>query len=168
MTADATIRTAGDGDIPAIQRIARATWRATYRDLISAEDIELFLSSAYSLPSLTAKLAQLGDGVIVAESDSVAIGYAMAGLDREGQPELYAIYVQPEYWGCGAGHLLWGAAKEVLVRQGHRRMCWWVASGNIRARRFYERRGAFMTEEREFPIGATMVPEARYCVAIGD
>jgi hypothetical protein len=45
-------------------------------------------------------------------------------------------------------------------------MCCWVASSNVCARRFYELQGAVMTEVREFPVGATMVHEARYCVAL--
>ncbi|HEX5165436.1 MAG TPA: GNAT family N-acetyltransferase [Thermomicrobiales bacterium] len=168
MTASAMIRTASTGDIPAIRRVAQVTWRATYADQIAAEDIEQFLASAYSLPSLTTRLARFGDGFIVAALDRKVIGYAMAGLNRDGEPELYAIYVLPEHHGVGAGHLLWNAAKDVLVRQGYARMCCWVMSGNVGARRFYERQGAIMTEEREFPVGATMVREARYCAAIRD
>jgi hypothetical protein len=41
-----------------------------------------------------------------------------------------------------------------------------VLVSNVRARRFYERQGAFLAEEREFPIGATMIREARYCLSL--
>jgi hypothetical protein len=62
--------------------------------------------------------------------------------------------------------LLWNAARDELARQGYSRMCCWVLASNDRARRFYERQGAFLSEEREFAIGATMIREARYCLAI--
>ncbi|HYI14458.1 MAG TPA: GNAT family N-acetyltransferase [Thermomicrobiales bacterium] len=161
------VRTARSDDVPAVQRVAAVTWRATYAGQIPEADIAQFLESAYSERNLTAALSRLADGFIVAESDGVATGYAMAGLNREGEPELYALYVLPEHQGAGVGQALWDAAKAALAVQGYSRMCCWVLAGNDRARHFYERQGAFLSEEREFAIGTTMVREARYCVAIG-
>jgi ribosomal protein S18 acetylase RimI-like enzyme len=160
------IRPARLDDVPAVQHVAGVTWRATYSGKIPDADIDSFLDSAYSERNLTAAVGRLGDGFVVAEVDGVVIGYAMAGLNREGEPELDAIYVVPEHQGSGAGSRLWNAARDELTRQGQRRMCCWVLSSNDRARRFYERRSAFLSEEREFAIGATMIREARYCVAL--
>lgn len=161
------IRTANLADIAAIQRVAGTTWRSTYAGQIPTDDIEQFLDSAYSLRSLTASISRLGDGFIVAESGGEVIGYVMAGLNRDGAPELYAIYVLEEHHGSGTGHVLWDAALAALARRGHDRMCCWVLASNVRARRFYERRGAILTEHREFAVGATTIHEARYCIALG-
>jgi ribosomal protein S18 acetylase RimI-like enzyme len=166
MTHGMVIRPARRADIPTVQHVAGVTWRATYAGQIADTDIASFLESAYCERSLTAAVSRLGDGFVVAEVDGVVIGYAMAGLNREGESELHAIYVLPEHQGSGAGPRLWNAARDELNRQGQRRMCCWVLSSNDRARRFYERRGAFLSEEREFTVGATMVREARYCIAI--
>ena len=160
------IRPARQLDIRAVQHVAGVTWRATYAGQIPDADIDSFLDSAYSERSLTAAVGRLGDGFVVVEVDGVVIGYAIAGLNREGEPELDAIYVLPEHQGSGAGFRLWNAARDELVRQGFSRMCCWVLSSNVRARRFYERQGAFLSEEREFAVGATMILEARYCIAI--
>lgn len=167
MRPDIVIRTALHEDIPAIQHVAGVAWRATYAGQIPDVDIEQFLSSAYGDRSLNAKVNQLSDGFVVSERGDAIIGYAMAGLNRDGEPELYAIYVLPEHHGSGAGYLLWNAATDALARQGQTRMCCWVLASNDRARKFYERQGAFLSEEREFAVGATMIREARYCLAIG-
>ena len=166
MTYGTVIRPARHDDIPAVRHVASVTWRATYAGQIPDVDIDSFLESAYSERSLNTALSRLGDGFVVAEFDGVVVGYAMAGPNREGEPELDAMYVLPEHHGSGAGSRLRNAATDELTQQGHQRMCCWVLSSNVPARRFYERRGAFLSEEREFAVGATMVREARYCVAI--
>lgn len=165
MDAQLTIRNTTIDDIGTIHELATHIWRATYSGSIPDDDIDAFLASAYSSRSLSGAVNRLGDGFVVVERAGQVIGYAMAGLNRESEPELYAIYVEPAYHGIGAGLLLWNAARAALARQGHPRMCCWVLATNERARRFYERQGAILTEEREFQIGATAVPEARYCVS---
>lgn len=166
MQPSVAVRAATHDDIAVIQRVARATWRATYAGKIPDADIEHFLDSAYSERSLIASVNRLGDGFVIAEFDGEAVGYAMAGLNRDGEPELLAIYVLPAQHGSGVGIALWNAAQVVLAGRGQSRMCCWVLESNSRARRFYERQGAIMTEEREVAIGATGIKEAHYCVAI--
>jgi ribosomal protein S18 acetylase RimI-like enzyme len=164
---DILIRPARHDDLPAVRQVAGVVWRATYAGSIPDVDIEQFLASEYSERSMTAAVSRLGDGFVVAEAGAAIVGYTMAGVNREGEPELYAIYVLPEHHGRSVGHMLWNAAKDALDRHGHRRMCCWVLASNDRARRFYERQGAFFSEEREFPVGATMIREARYCLDFG-
>ncbi|MDQ3549666.1 MAG: GNAT family N-acetyltransferase [Chloroflexota bacterium] len=168
MCQQVTIRIAVRADIEAVQHVASETWRATYAGAIPDVDINLFLDSAYSDRSLAAAVNRLGDGFVVAERQDNVIGYAMAGPNRDGEPELYAIYVLPEQHGTGAGQILWDAARSVLSRQGQTRMCCWVLASNVRARRFYERQGAILAEAREFAVGATMIREARYCVMLSE
>ena len=163
-----TIRIVTQDDIAAVQQVASESWCATYAGAIPDVDIEQFLATAYSDRSLATAISRLGDGFVIAERDEVVIGYAMAGLNRDGEPELYAIYVVPTQHGTGAGQMLWNAARDALCGQGQTRMCCWVLASNVRARRFYERQGAIMTEEREFAVGATMIPEARYCVMLNE
>jgi ribosomal protein S18 acetylase RimI-like enzyme len=161
------IRTATLDDIAAIRHVAATTWRATYSGQIGDADIAQFLDSAYSERNLTIQISRFGAGFVVATIHGSVVGYAMAGLNRDGDAELFAIYVLPEYHGSGVGKRLWDAALVEQVRQGQSRLCCWVLASNARARRFYERQGAFLAEEREFPIGATMIREARYCLSLG-
>jgi ribosomal protein S18 acetylase RimI-like enzyme len=58
--------------------------------------------------------------------------------DPEGAGQLYAINVDPDQWGTGAGRALLAAAQAELVRLGYTEAVLWVLPGNARARRFYE------------------------------
>jgi len=160
------VRSARHDDVAAIRFVATTTWRATYADAIAADDIEQFLSSAYGEQRLAARIDQLGDAFLVAEAEDKVIGYAMAGLNRSGVPELFAIYVLPDYHGSGAGKQLWDAAVDALARRGHTRICAWVLDGNRRAERFYERQGATLVGTGYGQVGATTIRESRYCLTI--
>jgi GNAT superfamily N-acetyltransferase len=50
--------------------------------------------------------------VLVAEQDGRVVGFAVAGAakDPQGAGELYAINVDPDHWGTGAGRALLVAA----------------------------------------------------------
>ncbi len=54
---------------------------------------------------------------------------------------LEAVYVSPEAWGTGLADVLHDAALAELRSRGVDRARLWVLEGNVRARRFYERRG---------------------------
>ena len=157
-----TVRPATGDDIPAIQGVARRTWYATYAGHIPNEDIERFVSGAYSQAQLERTLERLGDGAIVADTGAEIAGYAMVGLANEGMAELYAIYVLPRYHGQGIGKALWSAAAEHATAAGFPALALWVLESNEPARRFYERQGAVATEERDFRVGDGVVVETRY------
>jgi GNAT superfamily N-acetyltransferase len=55
--------------------------------------------------------------------------------------EVYAIYVDPDVWGSGAGQALMEVGLDWLARRRLRPVRLWVLEGNARARAFYERRG---------------------------
>jgi len=161
-----SIRPATLADIPAIRDVAARTWRATYDGLIAAPDIDLFLDRAYSEANVAWTLDRLGDGYLVATADETVVGYAMAGPDRDGAAQLWAIFVLPEYQGQGIGHALWQRAAAHLRAAGFGEFSLWVVAGNLPARRFYERYGAEPVAERVDQLGASSVPEVRYRVAL--
>lgn len=167
MAKDVRVRAATHADGEAIQRVAHIAWRATYAGHIPDEDIEAFLASAYSEQRIVSTIERLGDGYLVAERGDELVGYAVAGENRDGGPELFALYVLPSAHGVGVGFALWNRASDTLARRGHQRMCCWVLAANAVARRFYERQGAILTEERDFTVDASLVRESRYCVQIG-
>ena len=86
----------------------------------------------------------------------VATGpFTAAGLAGE-TAEVYAIYLAPTAWSTGAGRALMDTALTGLRAGGYRRVVLWVLTGNVRARRFYEKAGFA-------PDGATNV-----LAALGD
>jgi ribosomal protein S18 acetylase RimI-like enzyme len=80
------------------------------------------------------------DPLLVAEDNGHVVGFALVGpaQDPEGAGQLYAINVDPDQWGTGAGRALLAAAQGELVRLGYTEAVLWVLPGNARARRFYE------------------------------
>jgi ribosomal protein S18 acetylase RimI-like enzyme len=160
------VRVATLDDISAIQHVARSTWRATYAGLITGQNIERFVNSAYSDDSLQGTLERLGGGLLVAQVEREVIGYAMLGSADEYRAELYAIYVLPGCHGHGIGWALWNAAAARAVAIGCRTLELWVLDSNQRARRFYERQGAVVTGIRDFRVGDETISEFRYTLSL--
>lgn len=153
------VRAATRADLPGVAGVAGRTWRAAYAGLIPEADVERFLASVYSPANLERTLLSLGAGFLVATDGDEIVGYAMSGRNREGDGELFAIYVLRERQGAGIGRRLWMAAAGHLRGLGLATMEVWVLAGNGPARRFYERQGALSVGERDFPVGEGVVPE---------
>ena len=137
------VRDATPGDADAIARVARASWRDTYRDIFEPEFIDGFLAENYDSDGLRVaaeRAAGLEDGhFLVAERDGALIAFAQYGVGRRG-PELFRIYADPAHYGTGAG--------SALLDELHRRIAGRVEayvldvhSRNARGRAFYERNG---------------------------
>ena len=75
-----------------------------------------------------------------------------ARRDRLQGGEIYAIYVDPQHWGTGAGRALMAAALSHLAGEGLSPVRLWVLADNHRARRFYERHG-FTADGTTKPYG---------------
>jgi GNAT superfamily N-acetyltransferase len=157
------VRPATVDDARTIETIRVYTWRAAYRHVLPAEELD-------ALPIDETRWAQriaeppAGWGIFVAEDEGRVIGFAGIGPSRDehGLGELYAIYVRPSRWSTGAGRALILRAEEELAEQ-YAEATLWVLEDNPRARRFYERAGwtadgARKAEER-FGVRA---PEVRY------
>lgn len=154
------IRRAGPADAPALAAIGAATFAETFDYLYDAEDLEAFLASAYDLKATRRDLADPSCAAWLAEEDGVAVGYATAGpcdlphpevTDRCG--ELKRIYVTRGGQGGGLGSRLMETALAWLEDQGRRRIWIGVWSGNLGARRLYERRGFEKVGEYYFQVG---------------
>src|SRR5437763_3314816 len=128
------VREATTDDAQAIAEINVRGWRTAYRgvvsdatlDAMSVEDLRARFRAFMADPERAATaLVSLGD-------DGRVTGYTSFGPPREAPPDLeevgevYAIYVQPDAWGSGAGRALLRAAEEGLRDAGFRRAFLWV------------------------------------------
>ena len=184
-----TIRSATTADAAAIATVRADSWRAAYEGLIPAAALAEATGpasvSAYTESLITRSCA----GILVAEPppqssraagprECQVIGFASFGPERDaagqlGPPpeaspsgsaagELYAIYVQPAYWGGQAG---WQLLTEIVSRataQRYASLSLWVLEANDRARRFYERAGFAVTGESQVLDDLGGVTEIRY------
>jgi GNAT superfamily N-acetyltransferase len=157
------VRTATVPDARAIETIRVRTWRAAYRDVLPAGELDaMAIDETRWVQRLTEP--PRGWGMFVAEEAGGPVGFAVTGPSRDegGTGELYAIYVEPEHWSTGAGRALIERCEQELSL-AYTEATLWVLEDNPRARRFYERAGwlpdgARKAEER----WGVRTPEVRY------
>lgn len=97
-------------------------------------------------------LADAEHGVLVAVVDDHMAGFTRAGPTPDPRPdsrgvvedpvpgELRELYVDPAHWGTAVADQLHGAAVAALTARFSTAVLW-VVRGNVRAERFYRRRG---------------------------
>ena len=146
MTIDFSIREAVPGDASDFASSQVLAWRAAYAGILNAGylagmDIERLTEGwAGILGSPDQNVRRLAVTV-----DGTAVGWSGFGRPRDdvagGTGELHALNLLPAYWSCGLGSALFLASVEGLRAMGYERAYLWVADGNARAIRFYERHG---------------------------
>jgi ribosomal protein S18 acetylase RimI-like enzyme len=161
-----TVRRATVQDAATLGRVHVRAWQAAYRGQMPDD----YLDGLRPEERAAGWARGLGrdrshDPVLVAEQAGQVVGFAVVGPaeDPEGAGELYAINVDPDHWGTGAGRALLVAAQTELARLGYAEAVLWVLPGNARARRFYEVAGwATDGAERTIEVQGVVVPEVRY------
>jgi predicted cupin superfamily sugar epimerase/ribosomal protein S18 acetylase RimI-like enzyme len=150
------IRPATLDDAPAVARIWEAGWRDGHLGNVPDELVRVRTPESFR----TRAAERVADTAVATIDDEVA-GFVMV-LDDE----VYQVYVDEDHRGSGVAGVLLAEAERLVASGGHSRAWLAVATGNARARRFYERQG--WTDEGAFvhqaPVGdGTMaVPCHRY------
>jgi RimJ/RimL family protein N-acetyltransferase len=144
------VRPARIEDVAEIAQIHVRSWQAAYAGLIPQSYLDS-LTPAQRVPGWTQTIrgegASTGATLVATDGCDRAIGFAHVresrdpdiSADRVG--EVWAIYLDPEAWGTGAGRGLMTAAVGRLTELGYQQATLWVLDGNMRARRFYEAAG---------------------------
>jgi len=76
--------------------------------------------------------------------------------------EIYAIYVDPDYFDQGYGHELFKAVCQDLIDHKKNAMCLWALEKNKRARNFYERQGGQRIGKQNIETGGVQAREICY------
>lgn len=168
-----TVRPATPDDAFAIAWVHVATWRVAYRGMIP----ESFLAGlsverrqAFWRESLMAPAER--SSTCVAIADERVIGFANVGRSREdgasaNDGELFAIYVEPDCWGAGAGARLMERALADLRTNGFRAAILWVLAENAGAIDFYAKAGwAPDGTQRREALGSADILEIRLARAL--
>jgi ribosomal protein S18 acetylase RimI-like enzyme len=104
--------------------------------------------------------ARIGDTTVATVDDEVAGFVMVAGAEVE------QVYVSAHHRGSGVAGALLAEAERLVAAGGHDRAWLAVATGNARARRFYERQGWTDNGEFDYPAytdeGPIPVPCHRY------
>jgi ribosomal protein S18 acetylase RimI-like enzyme len=163
------IREAVPADARSIAEIHVRSWQAAYRgqltddylDGLSVEDrLEQHRRSLEEPPAEWRTW--------VAQDGASVVGFAVTGPSQDADAtertgEVYAIYLEPDRVGTGAGRELFEHAVGDLRERGFEAITLWVLESNERARRFYEVAGwahdGTVASER---VDCEMRPTVRY------
>ena len=175
-----TVRRQTLADVAAVTRVRAAGWRAAYDGIVPARFLAEMEPTPASIarakdhfrqrgPQVHSFVAVQGVAQGSAAADSSAggdvIGFLVGGPDRDVGPpagEIWAIYVDPLFWGGGVGKMLLNAGVQALQAAGRNPISLWVLEQNRQARGFYEHQGFVATgERRDIELGAP-VPEVKY------
>ena len=155
---DVVIRRWTLNDIPAVQEIALATWRATYGGFIPDEDIRAFFELYYTTEALSRNCTSEVHAGFLATVAGKPVGYARTFYnENEKRFYLNSLYVLPECQGKSLGTLLLREC-EVLARAFGADEIWLgVMKQNTRTVGWYKRLGFQFEREEPFTMGKTTV-----------
>ena len=140
------IRPAGPSDAGAIARVHVASWQEAYAGIVPMD----YLTALDPVERQQRWTAQLTQGPVegvrtwVADNGTGIVGFACVGPARDedaarNQEEIYAMYLDPGYWGKGvARDLMRTVLSDVPAGTP---LSLWVLADAERARHFYRRHG---------------------------
>ena len=140
------IRPAKMDDAGLLAELGARTFSETFSADNSPADMAAYLASSFSVAQQAAELADPHCTFHIAESNGVAVGYAMlrsgSVLDSvtDDEPiELVRLYVSREHLGGGVGAALMRVCINQANRHGHRTLWLGVWEHNHRAQAFYRK-----------------------------
>lgn len=147
------IKEATKAEIPAIRKLAEASWRDNYRNLLSPDQIEYMLKMMYSEEELQNHFSQTTYPYYIIRDSGKPVGFLGFEYDFEpGTTKLHRIYLLQECKGLGFGKLALDFLKEKVRSYGNSRIILNVNKGNP-ARGFYTTQGFTVYDEGVFDIG---------------
>jgi GNAT superfamily N-acetyltransferase len=149
-----TFRRATAEDIPLLRTLAADIWRRSYREMLTAEQIDYMLAWMYGAETIRAEIAA-GIWWEVIELDGAAIGYLAA--ERGADVKLHKLYLLPEQQGRGFAQRALDRVLELARTWGAARVILNVNKHNARALRAYERAGFSVIEAVVNDIGGGFV-----------
>lgn len=147
------IRKATKDDCPQIRQLAEQIFPATYKEIISQEQIDFMMDWMYSISNLN---KQMDDGHIyfLAYRETAPVGYVSVEQQNKDLFHLQKIYVLGSEQGTGCGKFLFAEAVK-YIKTVHPAPCTMELNVNRenRAIRFYEHMGMHKARQGDFSIG---------------
>lgn len=156
-----SIRAADIGDADVLADLGRRTFHDTFAAQNKPEDMDAYMSDAFTVERITAAIRQQGAVWLLAEVPPKVVGFAM--LAPEPPPpcvttpspvRLVKLYVSADAIGSGVGAALMRAGIEWAKHAGYKDLWLGVWERNQRAIAFYERWGFVSVGAEVFRLGS--------------
>jgi ribosomal protein S18 acetylase RimI-like enzyme len=167
------IRPAITADAVGISKVQVDAWRDAYVGLLPDQAL-IDMNATKAVPRWMRIIVQMGDArqFCVAVYDGKVVGFCHGGAQRRaldpmrrrrpGVAEIYTLYVDPNFQGCGIGSALLLRVSRHLSDAGYSSLTLSMLSGNRIARRFYEHLGGETGEESPSVVMGTPTSEILY------
>ncbi len=161
------LRPAREQDVPAIQKVAREAWDATYSDLMGEAERRRMLEHLYPSHTLCEDIGHHGSSFLVATLGDSVVGFAE--LVREGSAaEVARVAVQPGWQRQGIGSALLARGLADLAEAGIEEVTAAVESTDEGCRRLFESRGFRAGDQEISELDDLEVELVEYAREIGE
>ncbi|MDR0843944.1 MAG: GNAT family N-acetyltransferase [Tannerella sp.] len=148
-----TVRKATQQDAEYIHSLAEIVFPATYREILSPEQLDYMMDWMYAPDSIRQQMDK-GHVFMIASIDGTDCGYASVEQQAIDLFHLQKLYVLPAFQGRHIGQFLFNEAVR-YIQSVHAEPC--VMELNVnrtnKAFHFYQRMGMTVAAEGDFPIG---------------
>ena len=148
-------------DINEIAKIITEDWKIAYKGIIDKEFLET-LNYKEKAKRIREKY-QEQKSIVYIENNNIK-GYCRFGENRDKKEygEIYALYIKYEERNNGIGKSLSKKAMQILKDKGYKEVVIWCLKENKNARKFYEKIGGKLCNERKIAIGDKQYDEVCY------
>lgn len=149
-----TIKRATVKDIQTIRQMASVVFPATYKEILTPEQLDYMMEWMYSEENLRKQIEEEGHIYFIAYEECEAAGYVSIQQESADVFHLQKIYVLPYFQKYHLGKLLFEQAIRA-IKQMHPGDCRMELNVNRhnKALGFYEHMGMQKLREGDFPIG---------------
>ncbi|WP_213424227.1 GNAT family N-acetyltransferase [Bhargavaea massiliensis] len=154
------IRQCGIEDLEALRNISFETFRETFEDQNSPENLNTYLERAFDPERLKEELAHRESRFFFIEKDGETAGYLKVNTGHaqtEGQGdhsfEVERIYISSRFQQQGLGKILFNHALDMARKEGKTKVWLGVWEDNQNAIAFYEKLGFIRTGAHSFFMG---------------
>ncbi|WP_294629409.1 GNAT family N-acetyltransferase [uncultured Bacteroides sp.] len=149
-----SIRKATVADCELINRMAKEVFPATYKEIISSEQLDYMMDWMYAPRNILKQMEEEGHIYFIAYKDNEVCGYVSVQQQEKDVFHLQKIYVLPRFQGAHCGTFLFREAIR-YIKEVHPEPCLMELNVNRhnKALLFYEHMGMRKLREGDFPIG---------------
>lgn len=147
------IRKAKPGDEKILAHIQTESWKAAFADILSPEELARCTNLQTAEQMYRSVLRREGCNMAIEFVENQPHCIAAWGKNRcdlgDTVGELICIHSLQTGWGKGYGSAMMEYVLDQLKQEGYKSVILWVFEANTRARRFYEKHGFALTEQKK-------------------